>query len=419
MRKPVAILVTTLILVTALVVGALARAFYADSSRPVAATAPQPPAAALFYDALNAALATGNTQGLRGLLAPDFVDHDTPGPFSPDDIGLMARVLALRATFPGLTLAPEAVSSAGELSVWRVTVTGATDGALLDLPVRAATAWNALDIFQSRDGKILAHWGSGNRGLLGPAPQRIEFALPKADRWAPAMERWDFPSGSAEATAAGETPKVLTVRAGTVRVGNAGGGPKAAVPLATISGRGELSPLQPGDSRDLVANDVVLLSPGAAVALQNLSDAPAALLLYELTEPVIGGAAMGAAASTPAPGVPAVTKTTVAAGPAQLLPAGACRLEFGRVTLPVGGSVPLHTTSGISLLALEAGALTMTAGDDALTVLSGATGTYTRRTSADLTAGDAAMVAAGVAESFFNTGADSAALVVVNLVVSS
>lgn len=415
MRKPVAILITSLILVTALVLGALARAFYVDSSRPAAATAARPQAAMRFYDALNAALASGDTQGLRGLLAPDFVDHDADGPFAPDGNGLAARVLALRSTFPGMTLVPEAVSNAGELSVWRVTVTGAADGALLDLPVRAASAWNALDIFQSRDGKILAHWGSGSRALLGPAPQRIEFALAKSGRWVPAMERWDFPPGSAEESAAGETPKVVLVRAGTVRVGN-GSGPEAAVPLATISGRGELSPLRAGDWRDLVINDVLLLPPGAAVSLQNLSDGPAAVLFYGLTQPAIWGTAMGLGDSaTPESGAPPVVKTTVASAPPQVLGAGAYQMELGRVVVPPGGGAPAHETQRLSLLLVEHGTITISASADGLFAYTAATGTYRLRESANLGDSDAAVVTAGAEESLFNAGADAAALVVVNL----
>jgi hypothetical protein len=66
-----------------------------------------------FYDAVNAALATGDTAFLAQMLPANFVDQEPVSGLSPDRAGLLQYVTTLRATFPRLRLTAEALTAEG------------------------------------------------------------------------------------------------------------------------------------------------------------------------------------------------------------------------------------------------------------------------------------------------------------------
>jgi steroid delta-isomerase-like uncharacterized protein len=94
------------------------------------------------------------------VLAPDFVDHNTPMPgLAPDREGVKAFAAVIRKAFPNLHNTINRVVAEDDLVVLHVTSSATMEGEFAGMPPSGKQAtWDAVHIQRVRDGRIVEHW---------------------------------------------------------------------------------------------------------------------------------------------------------------------------------------------------------------------------------------------------------------------
>lgn len=103
------------------------------------------------------------------LVAPDFVDHNPPGPdFAPGLEGLKQVFTMFRSAFPDMILTVEDQIAEGDKVVTRLTSRGTHKGELMGVPPTGKTITIGLiDIFRVEGGQLAEHWGeSDTMGMM-------------------------------------------------------------------------------------------------------------------------------------------------------------------------------------------------------------------------------------------------------------
>ncbi|MGB3717447.1 MAG: ester cyclase [Candidatus Promineifilaceae bacterium] len=103
------------------------------------------------------------------LVAPDFVDHNPPGPdFAPGLEGLKQVFTMFRLAFPDMILTVEDQIAEGDKVVTRLTSRGTHKGELMGVPPTGKTITIGLiDIFRVEGGQLAEHWGeSDTMGMM-------------------------------------------------------------------------------------------------------------------------------------------------------------------------------------------------------------------------------------------------------------
>lgn len=299
----------------------------------------------VFYDAVNAVLATGDAERLDGIVAPDFVEH-------PAGLGAVRGrtdfVQALRsrhALFPGLRLLVEALEPGDSgLVTARVRVAGAAQGAFLGLPIPVAFAdWGPLDLFRIADGQIVEHWGSRADALLAlPLEETSIDQFPYAQSDVLLVSRIRLAPGT------------------TIEVGGIG----VTELLVVEAGMGDVV-ADVGSARTLAAGEIVVLPPNERFVLRSGGTAPAvvlALTFWSSAAPPVSPLAeytgvnpgrWGGASEAPAPGaeIRAVAVADVAATP------GLVNLAAGRMVLAPDAGLSVPAGDRLLVVAVDEGRL--------------------------------------------------------------
>lgn len=341
MRRPVLLAVALLSVLTALALLVTAVALRPPTLAPVADGSQDAAARALayrFYDAANAAIATGDAAPLAALVAPGFVERGTPPDAVPDRDGLVRRILAIHAAHPGLRLGVEAVAADGDLVVVAVRVDGGAPPTLLGLRLDGAwAAWGAVDAFRVADGRIVERWGPRVDPALPVPGLTVTLRDPRPGQKALAATRLRLALGARHAAPPRNGPRLVVAESGDVAVSPAGA--RAAPPEA----------LRAGEHRVLPA--------GIGYTVRNTGTMPAALLDVALV-------ALPAFAASPAPPAPAEEGVATEILADDLLidvPSPSAVLALGRTRLGPGERLAWAPAAGPVLVRVEAGELDLAA----------------------------------------------------------
>ena len=93
-------------------------------------------------------------------LAEDFVEHEAiPGMGATRDTPRQLFTM-MHGAFPDFRATVHELLEDGDRIVARVTFSGTHQGEFMGMPASGnPVAWNAIDILQFRDDKVVAHWG--------------------------------------------------------------------------------------------------------------------------------------------------------------------------------------------------------------------------------------------------------------------
>lgn len=110
-----------------------------------------------IYDMIN----DGDFEGLGGLMADDFVEHEEAPGLSPTKDGVMEFFRAYKAGFPDLRFDLQDMLASGDKVVGRVRITGTHQGEFMGMPPTGRSIdVQAIDILRfSDDGLAREHWG--------------------------------------------------------------------------------------------------------------------------------------------------------------------------------------------------------------------------------------------------------------------
>lgn len=315
-----------------------------------ASSAAEKAVVASFYDAVNAALATGDPAPLDAVLAAGFVDHPAPAEAASDRRDLHRFLADLRATYRDPRLLVDDLRADGDRVMARVRLIGTTGGAFLGIPLAAAPPpWPLIDLFRLDRGRIAERWG------FGAGPDRFH-PLPAAITPDPApaettveLARWIFGAGARDVDRVDPGPALLAVEAGTltVRVD----GRASVIRVAGWDTRRSPAPLAPGTDVTLAPGDQLLLPTGTAHAARNDGAKPAVVFGVVLVPPWHGRSLFAESG---------VAVRTLSSGEATRLPSAPVVLALGRATLVPGAGLPAHAATGPEVIAVEAGTLELT-----------------------------------------------------------
>ncbi len=335
-----------------------------------------------FYDAVNAAIGTGDDAFLAEVMAPDVVDR-TPG--GDGGGGGLARHLAtLHAVNPGLALVVDDVLADGDRVTAWVTVAGPASAPFPGLALPAAPAWGVVDRFRVAGGRIVEYWG-GHRDADAVRP--LLLGLPVESRSAPAvlgLARFTVAPGAAMAEADRlPGPLLIVVERGVL--------------VASIG--------EADGETELEAGAAVVVPPATAYAVGNGGEAAAVFLSAALLPAgwiAWDNAAEPGEAAWPVAWGEGIAVRPLAGGPTPTLPAGAATVALARLRL-LPGTGFLAGGGGTTLLAVEAGTLARVASDGPVRFRRGP-GPLAPGRGADLAVGDGALIEPAVAGAFRAVG---------------
>jgi hypothetical protein len=284
-----------------------------------------------FYDAVNAAIATGEVDGLVDLVAPDLLLDGESG-----SIGLGRRLRAIHATSPTLRLTVADLAVDGDLAIARLVAGGEPDGTpFLGLGLgRRPAPWGSVAVLRLAAGRIVAlDSGGAEVGLLEPVVAASYIGQPQL-RAGVAAERVTLVAGEQLAVAGGNAPRLVYVEAGAVDVEVRASGPHPAPPATLVAGQ------------DLAVR------AGTGYVVRTAADTPA--VLPDVQVVWVDQVRRPGSSRPPARGE----------GPLTKLPAGPMTLAVGRVTLAPGARLSWAAAAGPVLLQVEAGTAHLDAGVD-------------------------------------------------------
>jgi predicted SnoaL-like aldol condensation-catalyzing enzyme len=291
-----------------------------------------------FYEAANAAIASGDPTAVAAVVAPDFAERSLVPDAEADRDGLVRRLLAIHATNPALRLATEAVAADGDLVIAHVRVDGVTGAAFAGLRLAGDwSAWGSVDVFRVERGRIVERWGPPVQPVPPPA-WRIALELPPpADRTLK-VRRLELEPGATYQALTPNGSRLVLVEAGTVAIGP--------IPVR---------PVAPASPALLAAGEHVVLPAGSSVAASNAGPTPAVLL-----DVALGAPPWGAALDAPLPPEEGVTVHTLFEDLLIAVPAPAAVVSVGRVTVEPGEPLAWEAAPGPVLLHVEAGEVGLT-----------------------------------------------------------
>jgi predicted ester cyclase len=327
-----------------------------------------------FYAAAEAVLATGEAAPLDAFVAPDLTEHPAqPGAASGRD-GFVRALLALRATFPDLTLVVDEVRAAGEDEVLaRVHAEGAGSGAFLGRPVPASAGqWGPVEVWRLEGGQIVERWSRLDPTVLLPLGQ----ASISIDALGPGRRRVTVTRLIVEPKATlpvdnGQAIRVFAVDAGTltVDVGGRFGGT-----IAVTRGSAMPAVSRPGETIAAMVDDLVATAPEAHYTLANTGPTPVVALVIVISNVLDGEwpqnsaaaaaswtvAAMPEALGGSLPSPAGTSARVLAAGVEVEMPAQPI-LEIGWVFLAPGETLTLPFGGGTLMAAVDSGSVDLAA----------------------------------------------------------
>ncbi len=197
-------------------------------------------------------------------------------------------LLALRATFPDLTIVVDDVHAAGEDQVIaRVHAKGAESGFFLGRPAPAFLGqWGPLEVWRIENGQLVERWGGLDPAVLLPMGQ-VPIAI---DALGPGRRRVTVTQLTVEPGATlpvdnGQAIRVFAIDVGalTVDVGARFGGT-----IAVARGSAMPAVSGPGTSIAAVTGDRVVTAPEATYTLANTGPAPVIVLAVVVSN-ILGG----------------------------------------------------------------------------------------------------------------------------------
>ncbi len=327
-----------------------------------------------FYEAANAAIASGDPTAVAAVVAPDFAERSHAPLAATDRDGLVRRLLAIHDANPALRLGTEAMAADGDLVIVYVRVVGTARAAVAGLRLADdGTVWGSVDVFRVERGRIVERWGPP----VDPAPPpawRVALDLPPPTDRTLAVARLTLAPGARHVASARDGTRVVLVEAGAVALDPIATHPTAAPPPT------------------LRAGEHAVLPTGSGFAAANAGRAPAVLLDVALGAPPWGATPIG-----PPPPERGITIDVLFDELLIAVPASAAVLSAGAVALDPGEPLAWTAAPGPVLLHVEAGALALTATAPlpwARAVASERTGEGVEAT---LTAGGGALLEAGTA----------------------
>jgi quercetin dioxygenase-like cupin family protein/predicted ester cyclase len=370
-----------------------------------------------FYDAVNAAIATGDTTTLAKVVAPEFVEHEPVPGLTPDRAGLERYVAALHADFPQLKLTAETVIAEGDLVMARTSARGVESAAFLAIPLTDRfPSWGRVDRFRVAGGMIVERWaGGGELSLLEPfyrgwlvdqeelSTQQRVVSVSRVTHVLGGSRRWQDLLGQS----------LLVVETGRLSVVVDASSPSPAL-LAAVMDGGTMhlpEPLAPGTELTLGPGQGLIVPSGAVVTTRNDERAPAVILVVAMTTPVSRSDARTSPRATPTD----VAGELLAGESLTSAPSDLATVAIGRATLAPGGALPRHQAVGPELVAVESGSLALETNGERTWVYRGVDGYKTVASTASLTAGDGALVNAGTTVSYRNDGDTPLLLLVVTM----
>jgi predicted SnoaL-like aldol condensation-catalyzing enzyme len=362
-----------------------------------------------FYDAIDAALRTGDTTRLGKHVAPDLVIYGQPPGISSDLSGLERHLTTIRSTHPEWRLRVEEIFVTGNRAVAHVAETNKNPGDFLGWRFAPSAMWGQFDVFRIENDRIVELWRTSSSSVTTAPLVQIPFGIPPSNSRAFSLERLAGPAGEDWELGPLSTPRVIYVTAGTLTI-----------TIDPIS-----SPALFFDNQSLPAlpdevapGTSVTLNSGDAVSLP--SDSIYRLRHDDTEQDVAAFAVAFQSLSYNGPLVPqdspsdepdtepgARFETILASppdDPAAQLPADAS-IAFGRVTMPAGESIVVREAAGPTLLAIESGGLVLQAEHDTTSL-------------ERLETGSATLVTSGPPFSLHNLGSAPAAAMVVTILPS-
>ena len=223
MRRPIAPIACILALVTGAWFGQAYSFFASANSIPAAGPNNTAAEAAVwrFYDAIDLLLRTADESALRGVIAPDFVEHvDQPGALSGRD-GLVRYLTSLRETYPTLRLTPQDVVAQGDRVVARLAPMDVAGGAILGIPLAGKEPWPRVDMLRVQGGQIVERWGDPT----GYAPATDLFSetltLSHHGDLIPILRRVAIAPGASNTSYSATGPAIISIEAGELEVSTA------------------------------------------------------------------------------------------------------------------------------------------------------------------------------------------------------
>jgi predicted ester cyclase len=361
-----------------------------------------------FYDAVNAALGSGDLDTLSAIVTPDFADHtgSENGAGSREDLLDAVRRLAAERPVPRLTTLD--LTATGPRVTARLQLDGGTPRDFLGLTVATGTAWSEIEILRVERGRVAERWrtpvGTTQLEPLADVAVDVHALGPRVVT----LVRLTLSRGSRYRV----PPTVLSaayLESGTLVVPP---DPQEPGPARTWRAGGTSEVVAAGDRAVLDAGDLLVPARHAAPTLVNDGGGVATVLLLTMVD---AGAGDGRAANATVP--PDGVTVTVLTGGVEVTPRfGEARLLIGRATLAAGTALGPHAASNPELISVETGSVRLTAAETGVSIRRKADETVEEADGAVLAAGDGALVPPGALVDLRAEGSGPTVMLVVRLV---
>ncbi len=366
-----------------------------------------------FYDAVNAAIATGATAAVAAFLAPAFQDHAPFPGASPDRAGYLDTLARLHAANPTLALRIETLVVDGErVALALSSQRPAPDAAPLPLP---GGRWPTTEILQVDSGQILARWGNSAGLALATPVVRLTVSLLAAGRQDLALRRLTIPDKPQLDPEVIIGPHLVLVEQGSLSL-HPGPGSRSAATL--LQGDSVTGSLAPGFHATLDPGEAILFARGSFIYTWSASEPPAVVVSFAITPPFVaqGEQTAGLDRDTGASPAPATSEpVTLVLGLGVTLPSAIVTLTLSQVALAPGVTVPSHRVTGAELLALSSGHLTTTVEDGTAFHFKPTTGGLTLTDDPALLPGQGLFLEAGTEASYHAGDTEPATLLLVTI----
>lgn len=327
-----------------------------------------------FYDAVNAALRTGDPTPLDALIAPAFVDHQLSADRPLDRATFEHHLLALQATYPDLRFTVEDLSADGTRVTARVAARGTQRTSVLGISLGGhAAIWHTIEVFRLVSGLVVEHWGGAEpASLLQPL---LKATIPRVPQPSVlVLARLTFAPGAQHSVSGFPGTLLLANEEGMLAVRGTNIGPLDRGPVDEPTPT--LSAASPTSKIAMLPGDRITFPPGAIFELHNTGQTPAMTLAVALLppdspqlwaavlghndEPTTGGVLaltmiLPPSVAPPPPRGIGVQRLAEGVVPAETV--GPAVVAVGRAVLPPWTTLPPHRVSTMELLAVEDGTL--------------------------------------------------------------
>lgn len=314
-----------------------------------------------FYAALDELFVSGDPTALRAAVAPSYADHALPAGIGASGGDLERTALAVRGVYPGVRLTAVDLVAGDDRIFARLSITGPGDGTFVGIPAKLAGAWPTIETLRIAGSAVAERWAGDDTKPLLENQGRAAIAAPPIRRQVVALAKLTIPPARRSTVVDGpgvvrveRGPLVMTVdRFSSEPIAFTLGAPDAAESVSLVR----------GDRRLLPTGAIVPLPPKARVSFSNDGDEIASAIVMALSpveasyEGSIVAKGLAAAQSSDL-----ATPQIVAGGFATLLAEqGVDRLDvaIGTLTVGPGASLPIFGAPGATLIAIDAGALSV------------------------------------------------------------